>query len=210
MSSSSLNQWTGWFNRAAFPTSLAYISFADSDVFETIRNYEIIILGTASISYYLIQLGDTIPMSVQHFNTAIRFVDWFITTPFLALIVYEYARLTDPSQSIQEDFEAWWFALLPAIMVAAGYLVLLRPECETSRLFFLGISWLALFLLLYLIYELSTRVDLKGLDLFFYFGWIAYGLAFFIPDYYSRATVYNILDLINKVIFSLYITLIVF
>jgi len=203
---------TGWFNRYIFPLSLAFIATAETDTFPRIQFYESIILGIASGSYLAIDVGNT-KLNVQPYNNIIRYLDWLLTTPFLALIIYEYAigidELQGESKAIKRDFEDWWFAILPAIMVITGYSALIVEDLEMKILLFL-VSWLALLVLLYLIYLISIRIDLKGLQYFFYIGWVLYGLTALIPDYFTQSVCYNILDFFNKVVFSFYITLVVF
>jgi hypothetical protein len=203
---------SGWINRYVFPASFAFIATVDTDTFPTIQFYETVILGTASASYLAINLERS-DVGIQPYNSAVRYVDWLITTPFLALIIYEYALGVDRQQDniagIDRDFRDWWFAGLPVVMVAAGYLALISED-NRAKIFFFILSWLALLTLFYLIFLLSQRVDLRGLQFFFYIGWSLYGLTFLIPDYCTRATLYNVLDFFNKVVFSFYITFVVF
>lgn len=197
-----------WINRYVFPSSFLFLATAQNNTPATIRLYENIILGTASASYLAISSDDSRTI-LQPYNSTIRYIDWLITTPFLALIIYEYAisqERRNGSSSIERDFRDWWFAGLPIVMVIAGYLALISEDLQV-KIFFFILSWLALLTLFYLIYELSRRVNLRGLQYFFYLGWSIYGLAFLIPDYCTRAAVYNTLDFFNKVIFSFYITL---
>jgi hypothetical protein len=200
-----LKATSGWSNRIVFPLSLAFILAVDSETPEVIKFYETVILATASASYLMIDVDNYSP-AIQPYNSAVRYIDWFITTPFLALVIFEYARAKiSDVDIIDRDFESWWFTLLPIIMVTAGYLALISKN-QANAIFFFLLSWSALLILFYLIFQLSLRVDLDGLEIFFYAGWTLYGLAFLIPDYCVRSTAYNILDFFNKVVFSIYVT----
>jgi len=196
---------TGWINRISFPLSFAFI-LSKNNTPEKIKLYESYILGIASISYLILGLYDN-SCNCRSYKDNIRYLDWLLTTPFLALIIYQYAVNIDPN--IENDFNILWFILLPIIMVVAGYIAKISCDYKTKMLFFV-LSFLALIILLYLIYELSLRVDLRGLQYFFYIGWTLYGLVFLIEDYCLKSTLYNILDFINKIVFSLYLTLVIF
>ena len=197
--------FTGWINRIAFPLSFLFI-LSSNNTPENIKLYENYILGIASISYLVLGLFDN-SCNCRTYKDNIRYLDWLLTTPFLALIIYQYAVNINPD--IQNDFQQWWFLVLPVIMVITGYIAKISPDYKI-KILFLVLSFLALLILLYLIYELSLRVDLRGLQYFFYIGWTLYGLVFLIDDYCIKSTLYNILDFINKIVFSLYLTLVVF
>lgn len=204
---------SGWFNRLLFPTAFGLITTTDTKTnnssAERIKLYESSILAIASASYSAMNV-DLKDVRNASLNISIRYLDWLLTTPLLALIIYEYASIKNPS--ITNDYEDWWFGFLPVVMVTAGWIAIQETSKQKDgkpsslSLAWIAVSWCALLVLIYLIYSLSLRVDLDGLEWFFYIGWTCYGLVYFIPDYCSRVNALNVLDFINKIVFSLYIT----
>jgi len=118
-----------------------------------------------------------------------RYLDWFITTPFLLLSLF--IILNDG-----EEFP--WFpflgvVILNILMLAGGYLA------ETGRISKI-VGWtigaIALFFMFYIIYETFHPGD-KPIFWFFVVLWSLYGIVFFVPYEYN-IILYSILDVIAK------------
>ena len=172
-----------------------------SQGYESINNSEIAILLIASIQY-LITSGMKDIKKIQR----LRYLDWILTTPLLLFTYWELAR-----------FEGWngsyYNLLIPNIlMIVFGYLAEF-PEVICNRLsrnILYIISTIFLIIVLYEIFRITSflkenNYNTQNIEYFFYIGWTLYGLNFLNPNENLRQTGFNILDLFNKGIYSLYL-----
>lgn len=118
-----------------------------------------------------------------------RYLDWFITTPFLLLSLFII---------LNENEEFPWASfgvviLLNSIMLIFGYMG------ETGRMN-KNISWivssLSLFIMFVIIYKTFDPLE-NPVFWFFVVLWALYGIVFFIPYEYN-VILYSILDVIAK------------
>ena len=97
-------------------------------------------------------------------------------------------------------------------MIASGYLAefpeTINYSLSRNTLFILG--FIFLFFILYEIRNITNYLKSVGfntgnIEYFFYIGWTLYGLNFANPNVALRQTFFNILDLFNKGIYSIYL-----
>lgn len=134
-----------------------------------------------------------------------RYIDWVITTP---LLTYTYWKLAE-DQGWEGPFET--LGVSAALMSALGYLSQKGPSEEVRKAAFLISS---LFFLVIVVEVLRINAYLqkvipeerKGLlgiiPWFFILGWGLYPAVFY-ASAEIRDTVWNILDLINKPVYTL-------
>jgi len=166
-----------------------------------IYNAEILILSIASIQYLIVSGFNDI-RRIQRW----RYLDWILTTP---LLLFTYWKLAET--------EGWtgnfYNLLIPnVLMILFGYLAefpeVIGNSISKNYLYLLGM--VSLLFVLYEIYNITKflnekNYNTKGIEYFFYIGWTLYGLNFINPDENSRQSFFNILDLFNKAIYSLYL-----
>lgn len=128
-------------------------------------------------------------------TTGYRYLDWFITTPFLLLSLCILIN--------QNDTFAWGpfgiIVLLNAVMLVAGYFA------ETGRINkFIGwmIGFIALIIMFIIIYFTFNPAN-QPIFWFFVVLWSLYGLVFYLP-YEWKTICYNILDVIAKAGFGIW------
>lgn len=158
-----------------------------SIVYRAALTVETFVALVAGFIYYKFILCNDCPSQI----TSYRYLDWFITTPFLIL-----ALLIVLHGESEEPFPWDAFALVVALdflMLFAGFLA--QRGCVPK---FLG--WLvgsaALIGLLGVIF---VRFDAGDNALFWFFAvvWILYGIVFYLPDPYQDVA-FNILDVVAK------------
>lgn len=170
----------------------------DSDNLEMIRKIEMIILAVASGQYVV-----SWSMSYNRLQRW-RYVDWIITTPLLLRTFHLLA--------VEKGFDK---PFLPAfswnmLMIWAGYLSEFpntkRPQTISRHSLYI-LSTVAMIFIFREVKEWDDYLKSKGVDTgrlpyFFYLGWTAYGLNFLNPDEELRQTTFNILDFVNKGLYS--------
>lgn len=134
-----------------------------------------------------------------------RYVDWILTTPLLLGTFYLLAK----EKGYQESFIPVFIANI--LMIIFGYLAEYPELTGINKWVWYGLSTLMLVYILVTVYQwdtflLNQGVDTKNLSYFFYFGWSLYGLNFLSPDEELRQVNFNILDFINKVLYSYALT----
>jgi bacteriorhodopsin len=132
-------------------------------------------------------------------TTGYRYLDWFITTPFLLLALCLLINTNN-------DFPWGQFGiivLLNEIMLVSGYLA------ETDRINKL-LGWIvgtvALIIMFIIIYFTFNPLN-QPIFWFFVVLWSLYGIVFFLP-YNFKTICYNILDVIAKAGFGIWTWLI--
>lgn len=152
------------------------------------------ILGIAATQYSISTfLYDRYPTIAEE----IRYIDWFLTTPFL---LYTYWKLAN-THGYQSNFS--YLAASVVIMVALGYVA----ENETGYKSFV-LSFIPYIYILYEIKQIQSMFKAKkmyqheALGNFFIYGWAIYPLAFYAPNTY-KYILYSIGDFINKGVYSI-------
>jgi hypothetical protein len=143
--------------------------------------------------------------------TYVRYFDWFWTTPVMILsTIYFFEYITYESTSIL-DITIKDFSYL-SLIVICNFLMLLFGFLGEIKKIYKSISiifgFIFLFATFYLIYDKYVGDKLLNKLLFFsmLFIWILYGIAFLLP-YSKKNTMYNILDIFSKNIYSVFIFL---
>jgi bacteriorhodopsin len=132
-------------------------------------------------------------------TTGYRYLDWFITTPFLLLSLCVIIN--------RNETFPWGFfgiiVLLNAVMLIAGYLA------ETGRInkfigWFIGtVALITMFFIIYFVFDALNQ----PIFWFFVVLWTLYGIVFFLPHEW-KTLCYNILDVIAKAGFGIWTWLI--
>jgi len=207
---------TSYINAFAFPLT-AFLELSGSKtnkndkIATEIKNVFLLIFLIATISYIVINYYSTESSNSNNTNKNIaeasRYIDWLLTTPLLGYVYY----LLGVKYSNYKGSPVPFF-ILPLFMILFGYLALYNKK-------FYIISFI--FLILFFNYVRSVQVSIqcysnkcvkKSLNIipyFFYIGWTLYGLAFLIPNVTQQIVSYNILDFVNKIIFSILIVSII-
>lgn len=161
---------------------------------------------------------------VYNFNTVTdvtpkRYIDWSITTPtmLITLILYLiYLRHREKDDTASLEF----FTLLSdnsTVITNVVYLNLLmlifgylgeKKIIPTYIGVILGfIPFLIYYFLIYINYAIFSKTGLLIFWYFFFF-WSLYGIAALLP-YYTKNTLYNILDLFSKNFFGIFLSYII-
>ena len=143
--------------------------------------------------------------------TYVRYFDWFLTTPVMILsTIYFFEYITYESTSILDitikDFSYLSLIIIcNFLMLLFGYLGEIKKIYKSISIIF---GFIFLFATFYLIYDKYVGDKLLNKLLFFsmLFIWILYGIAFLLP-YSKKNTMYNILDIFSKNIYSVFIFL---
>ena len=141
--------------------------------------------------------------------TYIRYFDWFLTTPIMLLsTIFLFEYISNHSLSILEIITKDFY-YLSFILICNFFMLLVGFLGEINKMY-KSISFVLGFIFLlttfYFIYDKYVGDNLVNQLLFFYmfFIWILYGIAFMLP-YSKKNTMYNILDILSKNLYSLFI-----
>lgn len=150
----------------------------------------------------------------QKFNiTPLRYIDWTITTPVMLVILVSYMiwakNREEDNKSLdkiiaQEKKPLSVIVLLDFLMLAFGFL----GEIGLIKTWVsVVLGFIPFFAYYYLIYEHYLTSDPVSVGLFIYFFviWTLYGIAAMLP-FYIKNTLYNILDLLAKNFFGLFLS----
>lgn len=152
-----------------------------------------------------VAFGSYLGLAATDGAAGFRYFDWVITTP---LLTYTYWKLAE-DWGWQGNFET--LGVSAALMSALGYLSQEGPTAELrnaafiiSSLFFLVIVVEVLRINAYLqrVIPEERKGNLSIIPWFFILGWGLYPLVFYGPPN-LRDSVWNILDLINKPVYTL-------
>jgi bacteriorhodopsin len=138
--------------------------------------------------------------------TPFRYLDWALTTPFLLAafaIYFHYVRFkVDNTEKVNFRPLA---LLLPLnwIMLYAGYLGETNKNRKGTGLAVGFAAFAAILYILWNQYVVDSIVETKWVFAFFAVVWGAYGIAYTLKPTAKNIT-YNFLDLIAKVLFSLF------
>jgi bacteriorhodopsin len=185
----------------------------DSETLEAIRKNELAILAIASGQYII-----SMRMPVHRLQKW-RYMDWIITTPLLLRSFHLLA--------VEKGFTESFVPALSAniAMIVFGYLAEFpnvidrkrekrgiaartKQQIENYRRTLYVLSIVTLLVIFYFVRRWDNFLKSKGVDTgrltyFFYYGWSLYGLNFLNPDQELKQTTFNILDSINKGLFTL-------
>lgn len=135
--------------------------------------------------------------------TQYRYIDWCITTPMLLLVLLLFFNFHNPNSLSFAFFAS--VVVVNWMMLAAGYLA--ETNQITKRSGFLGgFALFAVLIAMIWFHLLHDKTDLIHLQLvFFAFAiiWALYGVAFLLETT-SKNIAYNMLDMVAKVFFGLF------
>lgn len=144
---------------------------------------------------------------IKYDVTYVRYFDWFWTTPVMLLsTVYFFEYINKGATSIVEitikDFSYLsWIVISNFFMLLFGYLGEIK---KMHKYLSLVLGFIFFIITFYLIYD--KYVSQQTLWLFFAitFIWFLYGIAFML-SYSKKNTMYNILDIFSKNVYSFFI-----
>ena len=138
--------------------------------------------------------------------TSVRYLDWFLTTP---LLLVSFALFSSYSYKKEEEIDLVPLTYIIIFNLLMLYFGFMGETGKMSRYpaFFLGFAFYIL--LMYFLYE--SYIKDKGSDneiLFYVFAvvWALYGFAYLL-DVRNKNISYNILDIISKAGFGMFIWL---
>lgn len=138
--------------------------------------------------------------------TPFRYLDWALTTPFLlaSIIIYFHYLRYKVDNTDKVNFKPLAILLpLNWLMLYSGYIGETNPKNKWTGL---TIGFLAFAAMAYVIwnnYVVDSIQETKFLFFFFLITWGLYGVAYLLNDI-AKNIAYNGLDLVAKVLFSLY------
>lgn len=138
--------------------------------------------------------------------TPFRYLDWALTTPFLlsSIILYFHYLRYKVDNTEKVNFRPLAILLpLNWLMLYAGYIGETNSKYKWSGLTIGFIAFASMAYILWTNYVKETVPETKWLFLFFVITWGLYGVAYLMKDIAKNIT-YNALDLVAKVLFSLY------
>jgi sensory rhodopsin len=219
-------QYTFWITFCGMAAGSLYFFMERSSLPEKYRSVATlasVYTFIAAVNYYnmkeMVGLnGD--PAALANFPTALRYIDWLITTP---LILLKFPALLGNSEKLDVFVLGIALVVLDVIMIVCGYfgeISINQAGGATGlgwALFVAGcIAWVLIIVMLFRVISVSSetkvkpiRIALNQLKLFILFGWAVYPLGYMItllvpgPEIQMvREIVYNFADLVNKVGFG--------
>ena len=132
-----------------------------------------------------------------------RYVDWFITTPLLLLTLLLFFSYLNGDHL---HFSYFFFVLvMNFLMLVSGYLgetnvISINVSVSVGFVFYF-----VLFIFIYYHFIHGRGIDIQKKVFFvFAFIWALYGIVHYIEDEKLKNLLYNILDVIAKVFFGLF------
>lgn len=155
-------------------------------------------------------------ISIKKNITHVRYFDWFITTPVMLLTtIFFMEYYSNSAKNIFEVIKKSKNIILFPLIIFTNFLMLLFGYLgETKRLprntsCILGfVFFLITFYIIFKNYTYNNKVNNLILGTTFII-WSFYGFAYLLP-YVKKNTFYNILDLISKNFYGLFIFLIIY
>ena len=179
-----------------------------TDNINKIQFLEASILIIASLQYMIV-LNISDPKRYQRW----RYLDWALTTPLLLGTFYLTAVEKGYNKSIIPAIIAneimivsGYWSEYPETSPLAGYF-----PANQIRWFFFVLGFLALAVVFVYVNEWNSylqdqNIDTGFLPYFFYIGWVLYSLIFLVKDTFIRQSAFDVLDLFNKPIYTIYLT----
>lgn len=187
---------------------------------------ELLLLKQLLIMEFLVQFIEGIFYVWLAFNisTAVnitrkRYYDWSVTTPVMLITLSSYliylkikqtgsSAIPDFFGVLNENYATFFkIVILNAMMLIFGYLG--EINVLTTRASVMA-GFLPFFAMFYLIYESYAKYTYSGMLLFTYFfiAWSLYGVSALF-NYQWKNVFYNILDLISKNFFGLFLAYVI-
>lgn len=187
---------------------------------------ELLLLKQLLIMEFLVQFIEGIFYIWLAFNisTAVnitrkRYYDWSVTTPVMLITLSSYliylkikqtgsSAIPDFFGVLNENYATFFkIVILNAMMLIFGYLG--EINVLTTRASVMA-GFLPFFAMFYLIYESYAKYTYSGMLLFTYFfiAWSLYGVSALF-NYQWKNVFYNILDLISKNFFGLFLAYVI-
>ena len=193
---------------AAFFGLMLFRGDLDTDQY-TVVALSAIICGIACVSYQ--QMTGVYRAGGGDFPTALRYIDWLLTTPLLLLTFPLLLGLGRESLKLYLQL-----VLLDVAMILLGFVAEISPVGSQNWWLFFGLSCLcAALILVTLFFSLQETIQdaptelansLIVMRLFILIGWAVYPLGFLLAlsgNGAPRELVYNVADVVNKVGFGL-------
>ena len=182
---------------------------ADKIIFKDLLTLELIVQLIEFI-FYLWMVSN---LSTIKNITPYRYVDWFVTTPTMLVTFMAYLDTTQYTGLF--DFISKNGSIIQQIVILNLFMLLFGLFAELKYIpYLLGIVLGFIPFIYYFkkIYETYIRPDTSKdkiyLFWFFLISWSIYGIAAFMP-YFAKNTLYNILDLVAKNGFGLFLVYII-
>ena len=187
---------------------------------------ELLLLKQLLIMEFLVQFIEGIFYVWLAFNisTAVnitrkRYYDWSVTTPVMLITLSSYliylkikqtgsSAIPDFFGVLNENYDTFFkIVILNSMMLIFGYLG--EINVLTTRASVIA-GFLPFFAMFYLIYESYAKYTYSGMLLFTYFfiAWSLYGVSALF-NYQWKNVFYNILDLISKNFFGLFLAYVI-
>jgi bacteriorhodopsin len=196
---------SSFLSSSLFLNGLTLITFiealrTDSQRMRNMMNLETSVSFVASLVYgWIITKIDANAITLEQI-TEYRYLDWSITTPMLLLVLLMFFKTPVPI------YIYLIVLVLNAGMLTSGYLG------ETKRVNkmvggVVGFIFFAMMIFLIAIYCLNNYSKWNEIALFFSFAliWTLYGVAYYLTDIKLKNHAYNVLDIIAKVFFGVYV-----
>jgi len=134
--------------------------------------------------------------------TTYRYMDWVITTPMLLLALLLFISYLNKDELHLKKF--LFVVLLNFGMLMSGYFGETGQINKYLALFGGFAFYISLVLFIWFVYIHGKGIKIQKIVFFFFFTvWSMYGVAFMFDEYTKNLT-YNILDVIAKVFFGLF------
>ena len=175
----------------------------------TVVTLSTLICGIACVNYQ--QMTGVYQQTGGEFPTALRYVDWLLTTPLLLLTFPLVLGLGWESLKVFARL-----VMLDVAMIVLGFVAEISPVgSQNWRLFFALSCGCVVLILVTLFVSLAEAIhdapeplakSLMAMRLFILIGWAIYPIGFLLPlsgNGAPRELIYNVADVINKVGFGL-------
>lgn len=193
---------------AFFFTAMLFRGDLQSDQY-TSTTISAIICGIACVNY--LQMTDIYRSTGGDFPTAVRYIDWLLTTPLLLLTFPLLLGLA--SESVKVFLQ---LVLLDVAMIVLAFVAEISPVGSSNWWLFFALSCLCeVGILGVLFFSLRTAIHeapeelaaaLQVARLFVLIGWAVYPIGFLLAlggNGATRELIYNVADVVNKVGFGL-------
>lgn len=175
---------------------------------ETTRKSNIIssIITITAMSYYIIIYSKREEQIYKY-----RYMDWVITTPLLLYDLLLIMNINDYYTTLEFNKLVIEITILNTLMLLFGYLGEINKLSMTNSMVLGFIPFIYIFYRINNIYTINNKniniVEKEEYKIFlvFLFIWTLYGIVHVIPNRHIKDISYNILDLIAKGLFGLYI-----
>jgi hypothetical protein len=180
------------------------------------------IVQTIEMIFYIWMISNfNIIKNITHY----RYYDWIISTPIMLIVFVIYLNFINNQHenqnqnqnqiplSLKKELKKEWktltiITILDLLMLLAGYLgeIEILPYIYTTL-----VGFIPFFVMFYIIYEQYAKKTETGQNIFWLFSgiWAIYGIAALMP-YKIKNFMYNILDLLSKNFFGLFLSYLIY